>query len=447
MKKVITYGTFDLLHHGHIRLLERAKALGDYLVVGVTSDTFDRNRGKLNVQQSLIERIKNVTNTGLADQILVEEYEGQKIDDIKRLGIDVFTVGSDWKGHFDYLKEYCDVVYLDRTAGISSTELRTEEHEITIGMVGEQSYLNKFERESHYVNGVTIKGVYATDNTMLNDAVRNLPVQAHSLDELLDNVDAVYILSNPIYHYEQIKRALERHKHVLCESPVALSAAQFSELRQLAEAHHCALVDALRTPHSTAFHRMLLLVKSGILGNVVSVDTVCTSLLNIDGDKEGDMAKNWNSICSWGPTAMLPIFQLLGTDYREKRIVSRIINEKTQFDSFTQISFIYPHAVANIKVGIGAKSEGQMIISGTKGYIWVPAPWWKTDYFEIKYENPNENRRFFYQLDGEGIRAEILNFIRVIQDHDVQPSIDDMVSMGIVKVIEDYYNQVDRVEI
>lgn len=122
MKKVITYGTFDLLHHGHIRLLERAKALGDYLVVGVTSDTFDRNRGKLNVQQSLIERIKNVTNTGLADQILVEEYEGQKIDDIKRLGIDVFTVGSDWKGHFDYLKEYCDVVYLDRTAGISSTE-------------------------------------------------------------------------------------------------------------------------------------------------------------------------------------------------------------------------------------------------------------------------------------------------------------------------------------
>lgn len=122
-------------------------------------------------------------------------------------------------------------------------------------MVGEQSYLNKFERESHYVNGVTIKGVYATDNTMLNDAVRNLPVQAHSLDELLDNVDAVYILSNPIYHYEQIKRALERHKHVLCESPVALSATQFSELRQLARAHHCALVDALRTPilrHSIA---------------------------------------------------------------------------------------------------------------------------------------------------------------------------------------------------
>ena len=115
MKKVITYGTYDLIHKGHIRLLERAKALGDYLVVGVTADNFDRARGKINVQQSLIERIENVRQTGLADEIIVEEYEGQKIDDIKRLGIDIFTVGSDWKGHFDYLNEYCKVVYLDRT--------------------------------------------------------------------------------------------------------------------------------------------------------------------------------------------------------------------------------------------------------------------------------------------------------------------------------------------
>ena len=104
MKKVITYGTYDLIHKGHIRLLERAKALGDYLVVGVTADNFDRARGKINVQQSLIERIENVKQTGLADEIIVEEYEGQKIDDIKRLDIDIFTVGSDWKGHFD--KEY-----------------------------------------------------------------------------------------------------------------------------------------------------------------------------------------------------------------------------------------------------------------------------------------------------------------------------------------------------
>ena len=107
MIKVITYGTYDLLHYGHIRLLERAKALGDYLIVGVTADDFDITRGKINVQQTLIERIEAVRSTGLADEIVVEEYEGQKIDDIQRLHIDIFTVGSDWIGKFDYLNEFC----------------------------------------------------------------------------------------------------------------------------------------------------------------------------------------------------------------------------------------------------------------------------------------------------------------------------------------------------
>ena len=106
MKKVITYGTYDLFHYGHQRLLERAKDLGDYLIVGVTADDFDKKRGKINVKQSLMERVESVRATGLADEIIIEEYEGQKIDDIKRYDVDIFTVGSDWVGHFDYLNEY-----------------------------------------------------------------------------------------------------------------------------------------------------------------------------------------------------------------------------------------------------------------------------------------------------------------------------------------------------
>ena len=117
MIKVITYGTYDLLHYGHIRLLKRAKALGDYLIVGITADSFDVARGKINVRQSLIERIEAVKATGLADEIIIEEYEGQKIDDIRRFGVDIFAIGSDWKGHFEYLNEFCKVVYLDRNLG------------------------------------------------------------------------------------------------------------------------------------------------------------------------------------------------------------------------------------------------------------------------------------------------------------------------------------------
>lgn len=127
MKKVITYGTYDLLHQGHINLLKRAKALGDYLIVGVTNDNFDRERGKLNVKNNVLERVDAVRKTGLADKIIIEDYIGQKIDDIQKYDVDIFTVGSDWKGHFDYLKEYCDVVYLPRTEGISSTMLRAEQ--------------------------------------------------------------------------------------------------------------------------------------------------------------------------------------------------------------------------------------------------------------------------------------------------------------------------------
>lgn len=132
MIKVITYGTYDLLHRGHIRLLERAKALGDYLVVGVTADSFDRIRGKINVEQPLMERIEAVRATGLADEIIVEEYEGQKIDDIKRMDIDIFTVGSDWVGKFDYLNEFCKVVYLERTQGVSSSEIRAGRQDVPL---------------------------------------------------------------------------------------------------------------------------------------------------------------------------------------------------------------------------------------------------------------------------------------------------------------------------
>ena len=148
MKKVITYGTFDLLHYGHIKLLERAKELGDYLIVGITSDDYDRTRGKINNQQCLAERIQNVKETGLADLIIIEEYEGQKIDDIKRYDIDIFTVGSDWEGFFDYLKEYCEVIYLPRTKGVSSTQLRCENRELKMGIVSDSAnYISKFQKE------------------------------------------------------------------------------------------------------------------------------------------------------------------------------------------------------------------------------------------------------------------------------------------------------------
>ncbi len=420
MTKVITYGTYDLLHRGHIRLLERAKALGDYLIVGVTADDYDKTRGKINVQQSLMERIEAVRATGLADEIIVEEYEGQKIDDIKRYDIDIFTVGSDWVGQFDYLNEFCKVVYLDRTEGVSSSEIREKKRAITLGLVGNSLYLKKVEAECEFVNGIKV-----------------VNIDTESYDDMLSSVDAVYIHSHPSLHYEQIKEALRQGKHVLCESPVALSVEEYHELRDMAEKNGLIFTEAIKTAYATAYSRLVLLAKTGKIGRIVSVDATCTSL------QYTDMENAWNSISAWGPTALLPVFQILGTNYRDKKITTHFMNEAKKFDAFTKIDFTYPEAVASIKVGKGVKSEGELVVSGTEGYIYVPAPWWKTDYFELRYEDPAQNRRHFYQLDGEGIRYELVAFVQSIEKGRASTYIENDVTEAIVEVMEDFGNKVN----
>lgn len=435
MKRVITYGTYDLLHKGHIRLLKRARALGDYLIVGVTGDGFDLTRGKINVQQSLVERIEAVKATGLADKIIVEEYEGQKIDDIKRYEVDIFTVGSDWEGKFDYLKEYCKVIYLERTEGISSSEIRAEQREIRIGLVGDSPILNKFIRESKYVNGIKIAGVFTNDKSHFDDNISPLLPLSVSIEDLFDKCDAAYIISKPENHFHDVMLALKEGKHVLCESPITLSVEEYDVLRELAKEKDLILMEGIKTAYSTAFSRMILLVKGGIIGDIVSIDATCTSLR----DSSLSISDLWNSMTFWGPTALLPIFDLLGTEYKEKQIASRLSGNDERFDLFSKITFLYPQAVASIKIGQGVKSEGELVISGTKGYIYVPAPWWKTDYFEIRYENPSENKRFFYQLEGEGIRFEILSFLQQIKNGEKFSYIKKEITRKIIEVISDFY--------
>lgn len=434
MIKVITYGTYDLLHYGHIRLLERAKALGDYLIVAVTADDFDKNRGKINVQQSLMERIEGVRATGLADEIIVEEYEGQKIDDVRKYDIDIFTVGSDWVGQFDYMKNYCKVVYLDRTKGISSSDIRSENAKIKLGLVGNSSVVVKFANESKYVNGLEISGIYSENQKVID----KLNIDRYTYKDLLENSDAVFILSEPKEHYNQILDALKIGKHVICQSPVTLDRKSARRLFEIAKKNNCIFMESIKTAYATAYLRLVLLAKTGKIGHIYSVDAVCTSL-DTDNDPE------WTSITAWGPTAMLPVFQILGTEYNNKRIVSHITDDGK--DMFTKISFEYKNAVASIKIGKGVKSEGELIVSGTKGYIYVPAPWWKTDYFEIRYENMNDNKKYFYQLDGEGIRYELVAFTKAIEHGKLLANIDLDTTYKICDIMEDFEWRKNMVEI
>lgn len=435
MTTVITYGTYDVMHYGHIRLLERAKELGDYLIVGVTADDFDKTRGKINVQQSLMERIENVRATGLADKIIVEEYEGQKIDDIHRYNVDIFTVGSDWKGHFDYLKEYCKVVYLDRTQGISSTEIRSEKSSLKLGLVGEILIVDKFFKESQYVNGLEIVGI-CTQNQSISEKYDDKIFVTTDYSALLEKCDAVYIVSHPTKHYEQIKEALNKNIHVLCESPIALTEKQCRELFSIADKKKLTLMDSIKTAYATAYARLLLILKGGVIGKILSIDATCTSLTDLDNKKV--MKNKWNSITDWGPTALLPVFQILGTKWKDVKISSLMLDKDSNFDLFSRISFEYENAISTLKVGVGVKSEGELIISGTQGYIYVPAPWWKTDYFEIRFEDQSKNRRYFYQLDGEGIRYELVAFLKSIKQQNTYKYISEDISFNISRIMEEF---------
>ena len=343
MAKVITYGSYDMLHYGHIRLLERAKALGDYLIVGVTSDDYDKTRGKINLQQTLMERIEAVKATGIPDEVIVEEYEGQKIDDIKKYGVDIFTVGSDWIGYFDYLKEYCKVVYLERTKGVSSSDIRAERSSLKLGLVGDASFLDKVLKESIVVNGINVVGICSNCSNHLSQELRKVSIITKDIEELFPFVDAVYIHSYPQIHYSQIKKAILSGKHILCESPMTVNKTQCQELIKLAIENNVVLMEAIRTAYATAYQRMLLLLKAGKIGEIVSVDATCTSLKSVVTDGNEEIDKKWNSLAAWGPIGLLPVFQILGTNYIKKEIISHMSSTdlSDKFDLFSKIDFIY----------------------------------------------------------------------------------------------------------
>lgn len=126
MRKVITYGTFDLLHAGHINLLRRAKELGDYLIVVVSTDEFNWNEKRKKCYFSYEERKKLIEAVRYVDLVIPEENWDQKISDVKEYHVDTFVMGDDWKGKFDFLKDYCEVVYLPRTEGISTTKIKQD---------------------------------------------------------------------------------------------------------------------------------------------------------------------------------------------------------------------------------------------------------------------------------------------------------------------------------
>ena len=362
---------------------------------------------------SLMTRIENVKKSGFADEIIIEESQGQKVNDIKRFRIDIFAIGSDWTGFFDYLNDYCKVVYLERTKNISSTMLREKNSLIhRIGIIGTGRIAERFIPEAKLVSGVNTQGVYNphTESTLrFADKWEISPYG--EIEEFFDAIDMVYIASPHETHYGYIKAALEHGKHVLCEKPMVLKKKQAEELFSYAREKNLVLFEGIKTAYCPGFHKLLGFAGSGTVGNIRNVEACFTKLEKPESRELTDRVYG-GSFMELGSYVMLPILKLFGKDFEDIRFDT--IKGDNGLDIFTKVSLRYQTGIATATCGLGVKSEGRLLISGTKGYIVAEAPWWKTTYFEVHYENPGEVEKYSERFLGDGLRYEISDFLSMI---------------------------------
>ena len=417
MTRVITYGTFDLFNEGHYRLLKRAKELGDYLIVGVTTEKYDMERGKLNVVDSLMTRIENVKKSGFVDEVIIEETVGQKISDVQKYHIDIFAIGSDWMGAFDYISDYCKVIYLERTKNISSTMLREQNRLIQkVGIIGTGRIANRFVPESKQVSGIDVQWVYNPNRDSAERFAKVWEINfSDDLELFLQEIDSVYVASPHQTHYNYVKVALEHGKHVLCEKPMVLKKYQSEELFDYARQKNLVLFEGIKTAYCPGFEKLLGIACSCIIGNIHYIDA-CLTKLEDKNKRELTDTVYGGSLTELGSYCLLPIIKLFGNKYEDVRF--EVIHDSNGLDIFTKVSFHYPKGIATATCGLGVKSEGRLLIAGTKGYIVASAPWWKTTYFEVHYENASQVDKYSERFFGDGLRYEIRDFLNMINGDD-----------------------------
>ena len=258
-----------------------------------------------------------------------------------------------------------------------------------------------------------------------------------NFESFIKDVDVVYVASPHLTHYDYVRRSLLAGKHVLCEIPFTLSKAESMELFRLADERNLVLMEASKTAYCPAFGHIVTLIKSGIIGDVVDVKASLSKMV-APPTRELDAAMAGGAMNEHAPLTLMAIFKLLGTEWHD---VSFHTKRENGVDIYTKGVINYPHATSSFTLGIGVKTEGNLVISGTKGYVYVPAPWWLTDYFEVRYEDQTKNKKYFYSYEGEGLRYEIQEFMSmIVNNRRSSYKLRRRESVAIAEVIEKYRN-------
>ncbi|WP_035786065.1 Gfo/Idh/MocA family protein, partial [Butyrivibrio sp. XPD2002] len=283
---------------------------------------------------------------------------------------------------------------------------------INLGMIGTGRIAKRAVKEIAEVKDIKLTAVYNPNEDHAKTFAKDNGIdQAYSeIDKFLESIDALYIASPHGTHYDYVKQALELGKHVICEKPLTLSEKQTISLYEIASDNKLVLIEAVKTAYSPGFKKLCEVVESGAIGEVVDVEAAFTRLT--EGNvRELTDTKTGGAFTEFGTYTMLPIFRFLGTDYTD-------IKYKTikagNVDGYTKAHFNYSDRFATAKCGLTVKSEGQLLISGTKGYILVPSPWWLTKYFEVRYEDPRKIDKYEFAYEGDGLRYEFQEFAKRI---------------------------------
>lgn len=427
MKKVITYGTFDMFHQGHYNILKRARDYGDYLIVGVTGENYDIGRGKLSVHDTLATRIENVKNTGLVDEIIVEEYLGQKIGDIIKYDIDSFVIGDDWRGKFDHLSRYCNMIYLERTKGISSTKIRQETFKnYDIGIITDEEDDNELVKEAKLVNGFEVKNVYCDDDKILNVFQEKYHVENvfDDVDDMIDASDIVFVRCSIKKRYKYVKKALEAGKHVIYDSPATFKTGEFEELLQLSKEKNVILMENIKMVYIYVFNQLLWITQGGLIGDILSFNSSISK-------NDENRSNLFYDLCA---LSLVPMLKIMGQDYEKADFKVSKDGDNIEFAS---MNFVYPKGRALITVGNVVRVDNQLEIIGTKGTIRMRGNWWRSKNFSLHKPGESEAEVYNTNFEGNGFKYLIKAMSNMLEND----SIDSMgvfedESIKIVEIIE-----------
>ena len=288
-----------------------------------------------------------------------------------------------------------------------------ENQKIKIGIIGTGRIAKRFVPELQTVNGMEVAGVY-TPHIESGQAFADQYQVPYweTKEEFFQKVDAIYIASPHKTHIPYVMEALSTGIHVLCEKPMALQEEDAVRAIALAEEKHLVLLEGVKTAYAPGYQKILELIHSGVIGKVGDIEACFTKLEQKDRRELTDL-ETGGSLLELGTYPFLPILDILGEGYTELRF-QQILAENG-LDLYTKVFFSYPNAMAEAKVGLGYKSEGELVIAGEKGYLRVEAPWWKPERIHVCFEDRGQNQRYQEEFLGDGLRYEITFFRDMIQ--------------------------------